>query len=157
MRLKVWIVFSASSPIKHNYWCDILADLDASGFYCRFAIRSRVDNESAFITPLGSNLLRYNERWKVPRYSGSKKPVVIDFSPSVLGLAEGFSDEGFEVAAGVGFDTVHDMTWKVGSKGVFLLIDCANIYYMHLRQDTLRQKSMMAYKKMYLNKSQTDK
>lgn len=39
--------------------------------------------------------------------------MIIDFSPSVLGLAEGFSQEGFDVTAGVGFSTVHDMTWKV--------------------------------------------
>lgn len=32
------------------------------------------------------------------------------------------------VSATVGFDRVHDMTWKVGSKRVFLLIDSANIY-----------------------------
>ncbi|GAM33939.1 hypothetical protein TCE0_013f01201 [Talaromyces pinophilus] len=88
------------------------ADLDASGFYCRFALRSKVGNQPACITPLGSNLLRYHERWKVPRYYPLAKPVIIDFSPSVLGLAEGFSQEGFEVAAGIGFSTVHDMTWK---------------------------------------------
>lgn len=45
--------------------------------------------------------------------NSSVNRIVIDFSPSVFGLVEGFAQEGFEVAAGVGFDTVHDMTWKV--------------------------------------------
>lgn len=45
--------------------------------------------------------------------------MVIDFSLGVLGLAEGFYQEGFEVAAGVGFEMSKDMTWKVSFRADF--------------------------------------
>jgi hypothetical protein len=150
------MALSSSSPT--NGVAEItffLTDLDASGFYCRFALRSKVGNQPACITPLGSNLLRYHERWKVPRYYPLAKPVIIDFSPSVLGLAEGFSQEGFEVAAGIGFSTVHDMTWKVSySKRIsssLLELMCL----MNLRQDTRRQRCTTGRKMMCLRKSPT--
>lgn len=97
-------------------------DVTGSGFYCRLSVRSKVDEKPACITPLGSNLLRYNERWKIPLYTATSNSVVIDFTPSVLGIAEGFSQEGFEIGAVIDFDPKLDMTWKVSFRSKFTIL-----------------------------------
>lgn len=62
------------------------------GPFCHSAIQC--DSRDFCITPVGSNLLKFPERWKMPRYGFQSEPAVFDFSPKVLGLAEGFLQAG---------------------------------------------------------------
>lgn len=77
--------------------------------------------------------------------------MVIDFSPTVLGLAEGFSQVGYDIAAGVGFSTIHDMTWKVRFTEGFSLSFRLTLL-PGLRLDIIQQRSMMMEQMMCLDK-----
>ena len=92
-----------------------MSDLSISGLFCRFAVRCG-GSDSASLTPVASHLLPRSKHWSNPRYKYQPKPIVLDFSPGVLGLAEGFRDSDCIIKAGVGFDPVSHLTWKVGTQ-----------------------------------------
>lgn len=93
----------------------MLIDLEPiqSGLFCRFAHRCDGPDDTACFTPVASHLLPRSKRWAKPRYSSKINPVVLDLSPGVVGVAEGFRQCGFEIYAGVGFNPAFNLTWKV--------------------------------------------
>ncbi|OJJ32881.1 hypothetical protein ASPWEDRAFT_42920 [Aspergillus wentii DTO 134E9] len=96
-----------------QYTVDVTEGLLNSGLFCRFAIKCGGSPDSACLMPVTHDLLPFSKHWDTPEYSSSSRLEVFDFSPGVLGLAEGFRQSGCAVRAGFGFDPVSDLTWKV--------------------------------------------
>ncbi|KAK0639088.1 hypothetical protein B0T16DRAFT_462791 [Cercophora newfieldiana] len=88
--------------------------------YCRFA-RS-INNQTMVFVPLPPALLPRRERrhrHKSPLEALVKnaEPQVVDFTPGVLGTAEGFVNAGFNVLAALGFDATRHHTWRAQNPG----------------------------------------
>lgn len=82
--------------------------------FCRFA-RSVTDRGMAFV-PLAPGLLPPQERRnrrKLDHFVKGSVPYVVDFTPGVLGPAEGFVEAGYRVLSGLGFDGQSHYTWRV--------------------------------------------
>ncbi|OAP54876.1 hypothetical protein AYL99_10576 [Fonsecaea erecta] len=68
--------------------------------FCRFAVRGATSDEPvACWTPLASHLLQRRDRWPAPQFINASRPSVVDFTPGILGPAEGFSQAGFDIQA----------------------------------------------------------
>lgn len=83
--------------------------------FCRFAIRGAASNVpvAACWTPLASRLLQQRDRWRGRQFTDTSRPFVVDFTPGILGPAEGFSQAGFDIQAALGFDQERHLSWKV--------------------------------------------
>lgn len=82
--------------------------------YCRFAIQgSTLNDPVACWTPLSSDLLNRRDRWRGRQFNNVSRPAVVDFTPGILGPAEGFSQAGFDIQAAMGFDHERHLSWKV--------------------------------------------
>lgn len=88
-------------------------DLSQLGLFCRFGVRCGGSEDSACLTPVASHLLPRSRQWTKPSYRYLPQPMVMDFSPGVVGLSEGFQQAGYAIHAGVGFDPESHFTWKV--------------------------------------------
>ncbi|KAF7588863.1 hypothetical protein BBP40_005081 [Aspergillus hancockii] len=95
-----------------QYTVEAPEDVSQSGLFCRFAVRSGKPGSAACIMPVASHLLPHSKRWPTPRYSYISPPKVLDLSPSIVGVIEGFRQSGCEIHAGIGFDPASDLTWK---------------------------------------------
>ncbi|OQV05976.1 hypothetical protein CLAIMM_10624 [Cladophialophora immunda] len=82
--------------------------------FCRFAIRGATSNDQiACLTPVASHLLQRRDRWPAPQFVNASRPSVVDFTPGILGPAEGFSQAGLEIQAALGFDQERHLSWKI--------------------------------------------
>ncbi|KIX97808.1 uncharacterized protein Z520_06586 [Fonsecaea multimorphosa CBS 102226] len=82
--------------------------------FCRFAVRGATINEQvACWTPIASHLLQRRDRWVAPQFINASRPSVVDFTPGILGPAEGFSQAGFDIQAALGFDQERHLSWKI--------------------------------------------
>jgi hypothetical protein len=81
--------------------------------FCRFGVRTGGAEKVACLTPIASHLLQPHHRWRGCKFSNTCSPLVLDFTPAVLGPSEGFSQAGFDVQAAIGFDQDRHLTWKV--------------------------------------------
>ncbi|OAG35296.1 hypothetical protein AYO21_10498 [Fonsecaea monophora] len=63
--------------------------------------------------PPASHLLQRRDRWPAPQFDTTSRPSVVDFTPGVLGPAEGFSQAGFDIRAALGFDQERHLSWKI--------------------------------------------
>ncbi|KAK0704306.1 hypothetical protein B0H67DRAFT_591072 [Lasiosphaeris hirsuta] len=82
--------------------------------FCCFA-RSVTGQSMAFV-PLAPSMLPQQEPWNRPklrRFAKDSVPYVVDFTPGVLGPAEGFAEAGYRLLCGVGFDGQSHFTWRV--------------------------------------------
>ena len=102
------------SDTRHH--CDICSDIEDGGeepLFCRFAVKKDGSEDTACLTPLASHLLPHSGRWRKPTYISQFEPTVLDLSPGVLGISEGFRQAGFAIGTGLCFDPKLNLTWKV--------------------------------------------
>ncbi|KAF2665609.1 hypothetical protein BT63DRAFT_69784 [Microthyrium microscopicum] len=80
-------------------------------YFCRFAVQYANQDEVACYLPLKSSLLSKQAGTKRHKFPSPTKTAIMDLSPRVLGLAEGFAQAGHQIHSAVGFDPSQHMTW----------------------------------------------
>ncbi|KIW86756.1 uncharacterized protein Z519_12669 [Cladophialophora bantiana CBS 173.52] len=88
--------------------------VEHDAMYCRFTIKGSTSNSTAACwTPLSSDLLSRRDRWRGPQFNNISRPAVVNFTPGILGPAEGFSQAVFDIQAAMGFDQERHLSWKI--------------------------------------------
>jgi hypothetical protein len=92
--------------------------------------------------PLISALLPRRDRRKLPGFTEISKASVTDATPRVLGPLEGFTNMGWSVFAGLGYEPCKDYTWRVSR--YLWSICCIRLITNH-RHDIRHVKSLTVY------------
>ncbi|EXJ59497.1 uncharacterized protein A1O5_12122 [Cladophialophora psammophila CBS 110553] len=100
---------SISHVFKH------IPETDSEEYFCRFGFCNTVaEGGVTSITPLASHLLlHHKDLWQRPSFHSNATPLAFELTPSVLGVSEGFSKEGFKIQAAFGLDEMKHNTWMI--------------------------------------------